>query len=118
MNIVQDFEPVVNTRSWSGGSPVLTIGDTYIVIDRNTGFVTLLRDGVNVVGMLAISELRKALGHPLGFATPDEQSQERQDAIVAMAKNAANRVSFESVAYEYDAMLMTCLRREYGGKWN
>ena len=122
MSILIQAEPVVNTRYWSG-SPVLTIGDTYLVIDRNTGFVTLLRhgDSTNVVGALSISVLRKALGHPLGFAMPDEQTQSQQDAIVAMAKNAANKVSFEmalSMAYEYDAMLMTSIKRVYGSKWN
>lgn len=102
---------------------VMSIGDAFLVIDRNTGFVTLLRQGSesNVVGAVAISELRKALGHPLGFAMPQEQTQSRQDAIVAMVKNATSKASFEmalSVAYEYDAMLMTMLRREYGHRWN
>ena len=42
---------------------VMSIGDTYLVIDRNTGFVTLLRQGSesNVVGTLRIDELRQAL---------------------------------------------------------
>lgn len=100
------------------------VGDTYLVIDKHTGFVTLLRQGeeTNVVGTLPISELRKALGlHSLGFAMPQEQTQSRQDAIVAMVKNATSKSEYEmalSVAYEYDAMLMTCLRREYGYRWN
>lgn len=62
MNIISEIENPVNTRYWSG-SPVVAIGDAFLVIDRNTGFVTLLRHGsdTNVVGTVAISELRQAL---------------------------------------------------------
>lgn len=102
---------------------VMPIGDTYLVIDRNSGFVTLLRQGSesNVVGAVAISELRKALGHPLGFAMPHEQTQSRQDAIVAMVKNATSKSEYDAamaVAYGYDAVLTGMLQAEYGYRWN
>lgn len=122
MSILTQTTQPVNTRYWSGAA-TFQVGDTYLVIDKHTGFLTLLRQGeeTNVVGTLAIAELRKALGlHSLGFATPTEQSEDRQTTIVAMAKDATSKQAFDaalSVAYEYDAMLMTNLRRTYESKW-
>lgn len=102
---------------------VMPIGDTFLVIDRNTGFVTLLRQGSesNVVGTLAISELRKALGHSLGFATPQEQTQSRQDAIVSAVRFATSKAEYDAAmatAYGYDAVLTGMLQAEYGHRWN
>lgn len=102
---------------------VMQVGKAFLVIDKNAGFVTILQEGddTNVVGSVAISELRKALGHSLGFAMPQEQTEDRQKVIVAMVKNAASKSEYDAamaVAYGYDAVLTGMLQAEYGYKWN
>lgn len=99
------------------------VGDTYLVIDKHTGFVTILRQGEtsNVVGRLPISELRQALGlHALGFATPEEQTEDRRNEIISAVRFATSKPEFDqamAAAYGFDSVLTGMLQKEYGYKW-